>query len=78
MTPNEIAQLSEQEKIRRLQKLIPLEPYVDTLIEEARYKQARGTIISKWHRLVIAIAALVIALGVLWSFAQSFIKAAVR
>ena len=78
MTPEEIAQLSDEEKNRRLQKLIPLEPYVDTLIEEAKYKQARGTIVSKWHRLVIAVAAFIVAIGTIWASWQSFIKASIR
>ncbi len=78
MTPDEIAQLSDEEKNRRLQKLIPLEPYVDTLIEEARYKQARGTIVSKWHRLIIALAAFVVALGSIWAYWQSIVKAGLR
>lgn len=78
MTPDEIAQLSDEEKNRRLQKLIPLEPYVDTLIEEAKYKQARGTIVSKWHRLVIAIATLVVALGSIWAYWKSLVKVSIQ
>lgn len=78
MTPDEIAQLSDEEKNRRLQKLIPLEPYVDTLIEEAKYTQARGTIVSKWHRLIIALATFVVALGSIWAFWQSFVKVSIR
>lgn len=78
MKPEEVAQLSDEEKNRRLHKLIPLEPYVDTLIEDAIYKQARGTIVSKWHRLVIAVAAFIVALGSIWACWQSFIKAGLR
>lgn len=78
MTPNEIAQLSDDEKNRRLQKLIPLEPYVDILIEEAEYKKARGTIVRKWHHIVIAGAALLVALGTIWATWQNFIKASIK
>lgn len=74
MTPDEISQLSDDEKNRRLQKLIPLEPYVDILVEEAKYKEARGTIVRKWHHIVIAGAALLVALSGIWATWQSFIK----